>query len=257
VAHADADWGHEYNPSVSNDNRWIVYMASAGCHQGADCDYDIWLHQLGADPSERSRVTEDPSFDGYPQMYVGPLWQPVSQPRLLLTPGYLTFYASADALPAAQTVKVKNTGGGTLGPAVVTPDPSAPWLDVALDGTGAIIFSLNGDAITQGTQRATVTVTVDGALGSPFSVPVTLNADDSFPYPEGGAPEDGEMEAGAPEEAGPDFGAANPDAAAGAVSVSVSGGGCGCALGGVSRIAAPLSPLALALIALCLRRRRR
>jgi hypothetical protein len=102
-----------------------------------------------------------------------------------------------------------------------------------------------------------VTVTVDGALGSPFSVPVTLNADDSFPYPEGGAPEDGEMEAGAPEEAGPDFGAANPDAAAGAVSVSVSGGGCGCALGGVSRIAAPLSPLALALIALCLRRRRR
>jgi hypothetical protein len=254
VAHADADWGHEYNPNISNDNRWMVYMASAGCHQGDDCDYDIWLHQLGTDPTERERVTQNPAFDGYPQIYVGPLWQPVSQPRLLLTPGYLTFYASADALPAGQTVKVKNTGGGTLGPTIVMPDPSAPWLEVAVDGTGAIIFSLNGDAITRGTQRATVTVTVDGALGSPVSVPVTLNADESFPYPEGGAPEDGEMEAGAPEEAGPDFGAANPDAGAKAGSV---GSGCGCALGGVPRIAAPLSLLALALIALCLRRRRR
>jgi acyl carrier protein len=248
VAHADTDWGHEYNPNISNDNRWMVYMASAGCHQGDDCDYDIWLHQLGADPSERERVTQNPAFDGYPQIYVGPLWQPVSQPRLLLTPGYLTFYASADALPAAQTVKVKNTGGSTLGPAVVTPDPSAPWLEAALDSTGAIVFSLNGEAITQGIQHATVTVTVDRALGSPFSVPVTLNADDSFPYPEGGAPEASDWDGGAPEAAGPDPGAANPDAAAGAVSVG--GGGCGCALYGVPRAAASLSLLGLALFAM-------
>lgn len=252
VAHADPDWGHEYNPRVSNDNKWIAYMASAGCHQGDDCDYDIWLHQLGTDPSARERVTQNPAFDGYPQMYVGPLWQPSSQPRLLLTPGRLTFFASVGALPAAQTIKVKNSGGGTLGAAVVTPDPSAPWLEVWPDDAGGIVFAVNGDAVTRGTLQATVTVTVDGALGSPVSVPVTLNADDSFPYPEGGAPESSDWEGGVPDGSEPLAG--NPDAGS---AVSGGGGGCGCALAGVPRAAAPLSVLGLALAALYLRRRRR
>jgi hypothetical protein len=214
VAHADADWGHEYNPRVSNDNRWLVYMASAGCHQGDDCDYDIWLHELGAGPSERQRVTQNPAFDGYPQIYVGPLWQPVSEPRLLLTPSRLTFYASLDAMPAAQTIKVKNSGGGTLAATVVTPDPSAPWLDVQQTDTGRITFALVSDFITRGTQHATVTVTVDGALGSPVSVPVTLYGDDTFPYPDGGASEDGEVDAAAPQEAGPDSDASAADVGA-------------------------------------------
>jgi hypothetical protein len=245
VAHEDADWGHEYNPRVSNDNRWLVYMASAGCHQGDGCDYDIWLHELGAGPSERSRVTQDPGFDGYPQIYVGPLWQKVSQPRLLLTPSRLTFYAGADATPAAQTIKVKNTGGGTLGAVVVTPDPSAPWLDVRQADAGTISFTLLSDFITRGIQHAAVTVTVDGALGSPVSVPVTLYADESFPYPEGGAPEEPWIDAGA----------GDPDA--GEEVASSKGTGCGCALYGVPRAGAPLSLLGLALAALCLRRRRR
>jgi hypothetical protein len=29
VAHDDPDWGHEYNPRVSNDNRWLAYMHPA------------------------------------------------------------------------------------------------------------------------------------------------------------------------------------------------------------------------------------
>ncbi len=212
VAHEDADWGHEYNPRVSNDNRWMVYMASAGCHDGPGCDYDIWLHELGAGPSERSRVTQDPGFDGYPQIYVGPLWQKVSQPRLLLTPSRLTFYAGADATPAAQTIKAKNSGGGTLGAVLVTPDPSAPWLDVRQADASTMTFALLSDFITRGIQHATVTVTVDGALGSPVSVPVTLYADESFPYPEGGAPDSGEVDAAAPQETEIDSGAGTPDA---------------------------------------------
>jgi hypothetical protein len=248
VAHEDADWGHEYNPRVSNDNRWLVYMGSAGCHQGDDCDYDIWLHELGAGPSERERVTQNPAFDGYPQIYVGPLWQPVSEPRLLLTPSRLTFYASLDAMPAAQTIKVKNSGGGTLAATVVTPDPSAPWLDVQQTATGRITFALMSDYITRGTQQATVTVTVDGALGSPVSVPVTLYGDDSFPYPDGGASEDDEVEAGTSEPA-----AGGPPAADNLICSNASG--CGCALGGSPPAAPWVSLLGLALAALSLRRR--
>jgi MYXO-CTERM domain-containing protein len=72
-AHPDADWGHEYNPDISNDNKWLAYMASTGCHSGYTCDYEIFLHRLGAGTDQRVRVTEEPHFDGYPSIHIGPL----------------------------------------------------------------------------------------------------------------------------------------------------------------------------------------
>jgi hypothetical protein len=107
---------------------------------------------------------------------------------------------------------------------------------------------LNSDAIVRGTLQATVMVAVDGALGSPVSVPVILYADDTFPSPEGGVSQGSDVEAGTP-----DPGAGNPDAGD---TVSSKGNGCGCALGGVPQAAASLPLLGLALLAHCLRRRR-
>jgi MYXO-CTERM domain-containing protein len=292
VAHEDPDWGHEYNPRVSNDNQWLAYMASAGCHDGASCDYDVWLHQLGTAPSERLRVTEDPSFDGYPQLFVGPLWQKTSQPRLLLTPWKITFFASADAMPAAQAISMKNSGGGTLGAVSVTTDPAAPWLDAAYDGTGSISVAVRGGAIRRGTSQATVTVTVDGALGSPALVPVTLNADESFPNPDGGVPAilgmdastegdfspaidapaidapvvdaaivDAPITAGGPDvtvQSAPSFDAMAADnSASSETAPAKTDGGCACALGGVPA-ASPLPSLfMLAFVAWTVHRRRR
>jgi MYXO-CTERM domain-containing protein len=191
VAHANADWGHEYNPRVSNDNRWLVYMASDGCHDGDACDYDIWLHEIGQGPSERSRITQSPGFDGYPSMYVGPFWQPASQPRLLVTPNRVTFFASAGATPVAQTLKLKNTGTGALNPATVTVGSGVPGLNAAQLGTGVTVGFGDLSNLTRGTYQADIVVTVDGALNSPVTVPVTLIADDSFPAPEEGVPETG------------------------------------------------------------------
>jgi MYXO-CTERM domain-containing protein len=107
---------------------------------------------------------------------------------------------------------------------------------------------LVSDYITRGTQQATVTVTVDGAIGSPVSVPVTLYGDDTFPYPDGGASDDDEVEAGTPEPA-----AGGPPAADNLICSNASG--CGCALGGAPPAAPWLSLLGLALAALSLRRR--
>jgi MYXO-CTERM domain-containing protein len=95
-----------------------------------------------------------------------------------------------------------------------------------------------------------VTVTVDGALGSPVSVPVTLYGDDTFPYPDGGASGDGEVEAGTPEPA-----AGGPPAADNLICSNTSG--CGFALGGAPPATPWLSWLGLALAALSLRWRRR
>lgn len=250
VANIDTDWGHEYNPRVSNDSQWLAYMASSGCHDGDNCNYDIWVHELGAGSTERTHVIQDPANDAYPELYVGPLWQKVSEPRLLLTPWKMTFFAGAGIPLAAKTVKIKNSGGGTLGMAVVTEDPAASWLDVHTDGTGTITFTLRNDAITQGTYRATVTVTVDGALGSPASVPVTLVADETFPIPDGGLPVLNGEDGGLLALDAPDFW--NPDAGA---QTAKDTGGCGCAVGGAPQTPRLIPLLGLVMLYMHCRRR--
>jgi MYXO-CTERM domain-containing protein len=247
VANIDTDWGHEYNPRVSNDNRWLAYMASSGCHDGEDCDYDIWVHELGAGPTERTHVIQDPANDAYPQLFVGSLWQNVSQPRLLLTPWKMTFFAGADSPLAAKTVKIKNSGGGTLGVAVVTTDPGAPWLDVQTDGTNTITFALRGDFITQGTYQTTVTVTVDGALGSPASVPVVLFADETFPISDAGVAVLAEPDGGG--SAVLDAALATAvDANGEATEATKAGSGCGCAVGGVPHVHGIITLLVLVML---------
>jgi MYXO-CTERM domain-containing protein len=290
VAHEDADWGHEYNPRVSNDNRWLAYMASAGCHASAGCDYDIFLHALGSDPSQRLRVTQSPGFDGYPQLYVGPAWQPSVEPRLLVTPNRVTFHASVDALPAARLLKLKNSGGGTLPAATVALDPVVPWLDVTLGSSGIMVELRGATGITRGTHCTNLTIATPGALGSPVTVPVTLIADESFPIAEAGiaweagVPLDGGLaEAGVsvdvaassdvPMSTDPalsldaglldcqrlEGGAPSGDAPAdgGAVVGKTSGGGCGCNLGGAPIGTGPTALVLAGLVWLWRRRRPR
>lgn len=70
VAFPDPDWGHENMPRISTDNRWLIYATTTGCHNWVDCDYDVFVHLLGSAPTERIRLTEDPSNDSFPHMYV-------------------------------------------------------------------------------------------------------------------------------------------------------------------------------------------
>jgi hypothetical protein len=244
-SHLDADWGHEYNPRVSNDNKWLVYMTSTGCHEGVACDYEIFLHRLGAGPTERTRVTTSPTFDGYPDMHVGPLWKPETTPQLVLRPDRLTFFASATALPAAQTIKIKNGGGGALGAVKAAIEPAVPWLSLASDAA-SITLQVKGDGLTVGQNQAVVSVSAGGVPGA-ISIPIVVNADDSFPRPEAGAVET---------DASGDAAAAVADAGAGDAATTTSSG-CSCAVTTANRGGAgALVSLALA-VGLGLRTRAR
>ena len=75
VANPDDDWGHEYMPQISNDGEWMVYGASISCHDWFACNYDIFIHALGAEPNERKRLVEDPANDNFPSLFVGVLPQ--------------------------------------------------------------------------------------------------------------------------------------------------------------------------------------
>lgn len=79
LGNADADWGHEYMPSISNDGGWMAYAASTGCHDWWTCDYEIFVHKLEAGPGSRERLTFNKANDSFPSLYVGELWSSGSE----------------------------------------------------------------------------------------------------------------------------------------------------------------------------------
>ncbi len=85
------------------------------------------------------------------------------------------------ASPAAQTVNVSNTGGGTLN---WTTSDNQTWLNVTPasgTGAGALSVSTNTTGLAAGTYTGTVTVTATGASGSPKTVAVTLTVNPATP----------------------------------------------------------------------------
>jgi hypothetical protein len=100
---------------------------------------------------------------------------PVTPPALSVTPTSVSFSATqGGANPAAQTLTVANTGGGTM---AWTAADDVLWLSVSpTSGTnsGTVTLTPTIAGLSAGTYTATVTVTASGAGGSPKSIPVTL-----------------------------------------------------------------------------------
>ena len=80
MANSDTSWGHEYFPRISNDNKWLAYGASLGCHDHDICDYEIFIHPLGSGSASRTRLTTHAKNDRWPDRYVGALRQPGPEP---------------------------------------------------------------------------------------------------------------------------------------------------------------------------------
>jgi hypothetical protein len=182
-------------------------------------------------------------------MYVGPLWQPATGPRLLLTPNRHTMYAIAGALAGGlsgvRQVKVKNGGGGTMGPVQTEVTVGQDWLRVTATADGFEVGLRDGAALTRGRHQGAVTVTAAGL--APVSFPVTLVADDSFPAPPDLPPE--ASDAGVPGD-GPVSDGAVGD---GPTGTPPADDGCGCDLG--DRGGTPAgSTAAIVLLALALAR---
>jgi hypothetical protein len=105
-----------------------------------------------------------------------------SPPTLSVSPASLSFSGTAGgASPAAKTLTIGNSGGGTLD---WTASESASWLSVAPSsgtnsGTVTITPSITG--LTAGTYTTAITVAAAGASGSPKTIPVTFTVDPPAP----------------------------------------------------------------------------
>jgi hypothetical protein len=103
-------------------------------------------------------------------------------PALSVTPASLSFTATqGGASPAAKTLTVANTGGGTLSWNV---SDDASWLAVSPasgTGGGTITATPTTTGLDAGTYTATVTVAAPGADGAPASIPVSLTVNAPAP----------------------------------------------------------------------------
>jgi WD40-like Beta Propeller Repeat len=70
IASSNTNWGYEYFPRVSTDGQWLAYGASSGCHDHELCDYEIFIHRLGASADSHRRITWHTSNDRWPHLYV-------------------------------------------------------------------------------------------------------------------------------------------------------------------------------------------
>ena len=109
---------------------------------------------------------------------------PPPTPALSVTPSSLSFAGSqGGASPAAKSLTIANTGGGTLSYSVAD---DAAWLSVAPAGGTApqsVSASVDLAGLAPGTHTATITVTAGGAQGSPAAIPVSLTVAAAPPPP--------------------------------------------------------------------------
>ncbi|HEY4096235.1 MAG TPA: N,N-dimethylformamidase beta subunit family domain-containing protein, partial [Baekduia sp.] len=160
TASESAPWLSVAPASGTNDGTVTVTPAIAGLPAGTYTT-DISITATGASGSP---VTVPVTFT------VDPILPPV----LSVTPASLAFSAAeGGAAPAAKTLTVANTGGGTMG---WTASADASWLSVTpssgTDG-GTLTATPSISGLAAGTYPATVTVTAAGAGGSPAAIPVT------------------------------------------------------------------------------------
>ena len=105
-----------------------------------------------------------------------------STPTLSVSPTSLAFSATVgQGNPAAKTVTVSNTGGGSL---TFTASDDASWLSVS-PASGSqgqdVTATINIAGLSAGTYSANVTIDAGSASGSPKVVPVTLTVADPAP----------------------------------------------------------------------------
>jgi hypothetical protein len=109
--------------------------------------------------------------------YYGP-FDVIAPPVLQVSPGSINVVASTlGGTPDPQFIDVINTGGGDFNWTVST--SGEPWLAITpASGSGNGMFMVEIDPANisgEGLYNATITVTADGAAGSPKAIPVTVN----------------------------------------------------------------------------------
>jgi hypothetical protein len=166
----------------NNSNKHFFYPQ--GKDYLAEPNANFWVMDIST--GKRTQLTT-----GYHQEQPMDLWigstTPPPSPKIALAPTTLSFSAQqGGSNPASQSVKVGNSGGGTLG--AVSATESAGWLTVSVGGSGnsqTLTNKVDTSGLAANTYTTTVKVSGGGATNSP-TYKVTLDV--TSPPPQNKAP---------------------------------------------------------------------
>jgi len=171
--------------SASDDAPWLTVSPTSGSGAQSLTVTPI-LSGLSAGTYTANVTISAPGATGSPRVVPVSLTvdPPASAPALAVAPSSLSFAGvEGGTSPAAKTLDVSNSGGGTL---AWTASDDATWLTITpASGTnaGTITVTPSISGLSAGTRTATVTVSAAGASGSPRTIPVTLTVDPPPPPP--------------------------------------------------------------------------
>lgn len=174
--------------SVASGTSWLVVGPASGSSSG-ESDTITLSFSTASLAVGTYQGTISVAAAGLPGQSVSVSLSVVAAPRLALGATSLASTATQGQAAAAQSLTVRNTGGGTLGYSV---SPSVPWLAVspssgtATTETDTLSVSFDATGLSPGTYTASLTVSAAGALDAPKTLPVTFKVTSSLGAP--GAP---------------------------------------------------------------------
>jgi hypothetical protein len=162
--------------TAASSASWLTVSPASGTGNGA-LSIGANLNGLGAGNYTGTITVTAPGATGSPQTIAVNLAVAAAAvpPGVSVTPASLSFSAtSGGANPAAQTITISNSGGGTLN---WTAAKTQPWLVLAAtSGTGTSVLSVQAvtGALAAGSYTDTVTISAAGANPASKTVAVTF-----------------------------------------------------------------------------------
>ncbi|MGB7297131.1 MAG: choice-of-anchor D domain-containing protein [Candidatus Aminicenantales bacterium] len=168
--------------SISDDAEWLSVEPAGGSSMGQLVEHTILINKAGLaardDGYEATISVVSPEAYNNPQrVHVSLKISAQPPPKIWARPEEMMFSAKVGENPADQTLRVKNTGEGTLHYDITT---DVPWLTVAPAGGSSAggekshTVSVNSRNLAEGSYSGTITISSDEASNNPQSISVSL-----------------------------------------------------------------------------------
>jgi hypothetical protein len=164
---------------ASSNVRWLSLHPSSGTLTTGSTTVrvSVTIRDLSAGTYRGQITVEATGAENSPQTVQVTLRVEEQPPRLVVSPTSLSFRTISGTTPSAQRLTIRNGGGGTLR---WRASRDVSWLILRptsgslTTGTTTVTVSVSLRGLRTGTHSGRITITAEGARGSPQVIPVTL-----------------------------------------------------------------------------------
>jgi len=169
--------------TLSDDADWLSVEPTSGTSSGQLVEHTILVNKAGLAARDAGyeatiSVVSSEAYNNPQRVSVSLKISPQPPPEIWVRPSKMTFAVKVGKNPSAQTLRVKNTGVGTLTYDITW---DAPWLNVAPAGGSSggeektHTVSVNSKNLPEGSYQGAITISSADASNSPQRVSVSLD----------------------------------------------------------------------------------